>query len=114
MSGNWENFFYAAQALSLAGPIKIRLINAYASHLAMLKPEDLPREVRDEFMELSASLSAVRPLRGETAVQATVRKMSDNEAATHAKCIVEVLGTLVRLQLHPRQPLLRAVNSGED
>jgi len=114
MSGNWENFFYAAQALSLAGPIKNRLINAYASHLAMLKIDELPREVRDAFAELESSLSTVRPLRGETAIQATVRKMSDNEAAAHAKCIVDLLGTLVRLQLQPRQPLLRAVNGSED
>ena|SRR5690349_9971 len=114
MSSTWEHFFYAAQALSLAGPIKNRLVTAYASHLAMLKPDELPREVRDEFVELGSSLSSVRPMRGETAVQASVRKMSDMEAAKHAKRIVDLLGTLVRLQLQPRQPMLRAVNGNDD
>jgi len=114
MSSNWENFLYAAQALSLAGPIKHRLINAYASHLAMLKPDELPREVRDDFAELESSLCAVRPMRGETALQATVRKMSDHEAARYAQRIVNLLGTLVRLQIQPRQPLLRAVNGSDD
>lgn len=114
MSSTWEHFFYAAQALSLAGPIKNRLVNAYASHLATLKPDELPREVRDEFVQLGSSLCCVRPMRGETAIQASVRKMSDNEAAVHAKHIVDLLGTLVRLQLQPRQPLLRAVNGNDD
>ena len=114
MSSNWEHFFYAAQALSLAGPIKNRLVTAYASHLAMIKPDELPREVRDEFVDLGSSLSSVRPMRGETAVQASVRKMSDHEAAKHAKRIVDLLGALVRLQLQPRQPMLRAVNGNDD
>lgn len=114
MNSAWENFFHAAQSLSEAGPIKRRLVNAYATHLASVPYDDVPREIRDEFQALSTSLSCVRPLRGETAVQASVRKMSDHEAAAHALRIVNLLGTIVRLQMQPRQPVLRAVNSGDD
>jgi len=114
MSSAWEKFFSAAQTLSAAGPIKRRLATAYGTHLASVQYDEIPREVRDEFLALGSSLSSVPPLRGETAVQASVRKMSDHEAAMHALRIVNLLGSMIRLQLHPRQPILRAVNSGDD
>jgi hypothetical protein len=114
MSSTWERFFNAAQTLSAAGPIKRRLVMAYGTHLASLPSDEIPREIRDEFAALGSSLSSVSPLRGETAVQASVRKMSDHEAALHALRIVNLMGSMVRLQLHPRQPILRAVNSGDD
>jgi hypothetical protein len=114
MSSAWEKFFNAAQTLSAAGPIKRRLAAAYGTHLASLPCDDVPREIREEFAALGSSLSAVAPLRGETAVQASVRKMSDHEAAVHALRIINLMGSMVRLQLHPRQPVLRAVNSGDD
>jgi hypothetical protein len=110
----WENFLNATQALSTSGPIKQRLAVAFATHLANLNCEEIPREYREEFMSLGSSLSAVRPLRGETAIQASIRKMSDYEAAGYALRIVNLMGSLVRLQLQPRQPVLRAVNSGEN
>jgi hypothetical protein len=81
MSSAWENFFAATAMLASAGPIKHRLLEAYRSHLADLDEDDLPKEIRDEFSSLSTSMSRVRPLRGETAVQATVRKMSDRKPA---------------------------------
>jgi hypothetical protein len=53
----------------------------------------------------------VPPLRGENAVQATVRKMSDLEAGGIAVRIVNMLGVVARQQISQR-PKLRAV--GED
>jgi hypothetical protein len=51
-------------------------------------------------------------MRGESAVQATVRKMSEFEASACAMRVVNLLGAMTRLQYQPRQPMLRAVNSG--
>ena len=59
-------------------------------------------------------MSCVRPLRGETAEQATVRKMSDIEAGRVAMRIVNMLGVITRTQSVQRAPKLRAVNSSED
>jgi hypothetical protein len=59
-------------------------------------------------------MSCVRPLRGETAEQATVRKMSDREAGNLAVRIVNMLGVIARVQTLQRPPKLRAVNSGDD
>lgn len=113
MSTSWENFFAATAMLASAGPIKHRLIEAYRTHLAGLQQDDLPKEIREEFCSLSNCMSCVRPLRGETAEQATVRKMSDIEAGRVAMRIVNMLGVLARTQSLQR-PKLRAVNSTED
>jgi hypothetical protein len=113
MSSAWESLLAATLVLASAGPMKQRLLEAYNAHLAQLSDEDLPRELRDDYGELARQMSYIRPLRGETAVQATVRKMSDAEAGTCAQRIVRMLATLARIQGQAR-PLLRAVNSSED
>jgi hypothetical protein len=114
MNNLWERFFSAAQTLSAAGPIKQRLVNAYGNHLANLQTDEVPREIREEFVNLGSNFASVTPLRGETAIQASVRKMSDHDAATLSLRIINLMGSMVRLQLQPRQPVLRAVNSGDD
>lgn len=114
MSNAWESFFAAAVVLASSGPIKHRLMEAYRTHLQGLDQEDLPKEIREEFSSVSSCMSCVRPLRGETAEQATVRKMSDNDAGQVAVRIVNMLGVIARTQMFQRPPKLRAVNSNED
>jgi hypothetical protein len=114
MNSAWEYFLNAAQLLSSSGPIKQRLATAYTKHLAAVSSDEIPREYREEFIAIGSSMSAVKPLRGETAVQASIRKMSDFEAAGHALRIINLMGALIRMQIQPRQPVLRAVNSGDD
>jgi hypothetical protein len=111
MSSAWEHFFAATSMLASSGPIKHRLAEAYRTHLETLDAEEVPKEIRDEFSSLSSCMSSVRPLRGENAVQATVRKMSDTEADGVAMRIVNMLGIIARNQSSAR-PKLRAV--GED
>jgi hypothetical protein len=114
MSNVFESFFAATALLVSAGPIKHRLLEAYRQHLAGVDQEQLPKEVREEFSSLTTGMSCVRPLRGETAVQATVRKMSDAEAGHKATQIVNMLQMIVRAQNQQRTPKLRAVNSNDD
>ena len=111
MSTAWEHFFAATSMLASNGPIKHRLAEAYRTHLANLDAEEIPKEIREEFCSLSNCMSSVSPLRGENAVQATVRKMSDMEAGGVAMRIVNMLGIIARNQSAAR-PKLRAV--GED
>ena len=111
MSSAWEHFFAATSMLASSGPIKHRLCEAYRVHLETLDAEEVPKEIRDEFSSLSHCMSSVRPLRGESAVQATVRKMSDTEAGGVAMRIVNMLGIIARNQSAAR-PKLRAV--GDD
>jgi len=96
----WDRFHGATLSLARSGTIKERLSNAYRQHLAELQEEDLPRELRDEFRELASALQAERPLlRGEDAVQATVRKMSSDEAERLAGALIELFCEL------PRSPI---------
>jgi hypothetical protein len=111
MSSAWEHFFAAAAILASAGSIKHRLTEAYRTQLAELDQDDLPKEIREEFSSLSTCMSCVRPMRGETAIQATVRKMSDQEAGNVALRIISMLGVIARQQSVQR-PKLRAV--GDD
>ena len=110
MSSAWEHFFAATAVLASSGPIKQRLIDAYRTHLASIDQDELPKEIRDEFCSVTDCMCRVRPLRGETAEQATVRKMSDMEAGRVAMRIVNMLGVIARLQNFQRPPKLRAVN----
>jgi hypothetical protein len=103
MSVAWESFHRATHELASSASIKQRLTVAFSNHLKDLEPESLPPELRPRFQELHARLSRVKPLRGETAVWATVRKMSNDEAETIARRIVELLGELAP----HREPLAR-------
>jgi hypothetical protein len=114
MSSTWESFFAATTMLASSGPIKHRLSEAFRTHLAGLDHDQLPSEIREEFSSLSTCMSRVRPsLRGESAVNATVRKMSDADAGRAAVRIVNMLGVIARvLYQQQRVPMLRAV--GDD
>ena len=98
----WERLHSATLELAGAAPIKQRLLCAYVRHLAFLKEDQLPREVRDDFGELARALHAVRPLPGEDAVRASIRKMSDGEATHHAVQIVNIFGSVARAQASSR------------
>lgn len=93
-----EKLHSAALELAGCGPIKQRLIGAYAHHLDDLHEDQIPHEIRDDFSELKRALSAVRPLPGEDAIRATVRKMSDGEAGQYASKIVNLFSAATRAQ----------------
>lgn len=104
MNAAWESLHLAAQELASCQPIKQRLISAFSKHLADLDPAGLPKELRGEFESISRQLTHVRPLRGETAVAATVRKMSVEEAGECAQHIVALLGNGNRISAAAGRP----------
>jgi len=102
MLSTWEKFHSATVELAGSGPIKQRLFGAYVNHLAALTDDQLPKEIRDDFSSFCRAMRAVRPLRGEDAVRATVRKMSDDDANRYAVQIVNMLGIVARAEMNPR------------
>jgi hypothetical protein len=56
----------------------------------------MPNELRDSFGSVMRSLCGVAPLRGEDAVAASVRKMSNQDADDCAAQIVEIFGLMCR------------------
>ena len=98
MSRVYDRFESATLLLARAGAIKERLSGAWRQCLANIEPEDLPRELRLHFLELSEAMQRERPLRGEDAVRATIRKMSNEEAECHAALIVRMFCRMTRQQ----------------
>ena len=96
MSTAWEQLEGAALSLARSGPIKERLADAYRNHLALVNAEDLPDALREEFRACHDALTHRRPLRGEDAVRATVRKMSNQQADEVACRVVRLFAALAR------------------
>jgi len=97
----WECFHFATLELVRSTPIKQRLICAYRRHLALLSEEQLPDEAHEAFNQVLRCLQGVRPLPGEDAVAASVRKMSNQEADECAALIVEIFGVMCRFNVAP-------------
>ncbi|MGA9026994.1 MAG: hypothetical protein WB440_13130 [Steroidobacteraceae bacterium] len=97
----WESLHFATLELVRSAPIKQRLISAYRRHLSLIPTDQLPGEIQESFRHLMSSLHGVQPQRGEDAVAASVRKMSNQEADECASLIVEIFGLMCRPQLVP-------------
>ena len=100
----WECLHSAILELVRSTPIKQRLISAYRRHLAPIPEDQLPVEVRESFSQVLRWLRGVQPLPGEDAVAASVRKMSNQEADECAALIVEIFGSMCRINAAPSRP----------
>lgn len=96
MSRVYDRLESATYQLARAGAIKDRLECAWRKSLAFVEAEDLPHDLRLAFLELSSQVQRERPLRGEDAVRATIRKMSNEEAERHASVIVRLFCRMTR------------------
>jgi hypothetical protein len=96
MSRVYDRLESATLLLARSGAIKERLEGAWRQCLAHIEPDDVPREARLQFIELAAQIQRERPLRGEDAVRATIRKMSNEEAERHAGVIVRMFCRITR------------------
>jgi hypothetical protein len=94
----WECFHLATLELVRSTPIKQRLICAYRRYLVALPADEVPNEVREPYSQVMRCLCGVAPLRGEDAVAASVRKMSNQEADECAAQIVEIFGLMCKSQ----------------
>lgn len=113
MSSAWECLHFATLELVRSTPIKQRLICAYRRHLGELPDDALPGDVREIFRQVMRSLRGVQPLRGEDAVSASVRKMSNQEADECAAMIVEMFGLMCRSNIVNRPTAVVQLHSVE-
>ena len=104
MTSAWECFHFATLELVRSTPIKQRLVSAYRRYLASLPEEQLPVDVREMFGQVMRCLRGVQPLKGEDAVAASVRKMSNQEADECAALIVEIFGMIGRDHVAAHRP----------
>ena len=99
MNTAWEQLEGAALSLARSGPIKERLTEAYRNHLALVNADELPAALREEFRACHDALTHERPLRGEDAVRATVRKMSNQQADDVACSVVRLFAAVARQEM---------------
>jgi len=113
MSTTWEQLEGAALTLARSGTIKDRLADAYRNHLSQVNADELPEELREEFRACHEALTHERPLRGEDAVRATVRKMSSQEADALACSVIRLFAAMVReMRREDAGPLAEHVLNG--
>lgn len=105
MDGAWHRFRAAALVMARSGTVKERLQTAYRLQLADLDSEQLPGEVRQGFEALRSALTREKPMRGEDAVAATIRKLSSREVDELAANLIEIFATYSRVQdVEPARP----------
>lgn len=96
------NFRDAVRVLSGSGPVKQRLIQAFTTHLDELHDDELPSDAKAAFTELRSRLYQAKPMNGETAIRASVRKMSPTEAAYCAEVVVQLFEQSLEQELNGR------------
>ena len=96
MNSTWEQLEAAAICLTRATSIKDRLTDAFRNHLTHVDLEELPPTLHAQFRACHDALIRERPLPGEDAVRATVRKISSHEADEIAANLVRLYGAFVR------------------
>jgi hypothetical protein len=106
MATTWQQLEAAALVLARSSSIKDRLAEAYRDHLSQVNAEEIPEALRAQFRACLEALTRERPQRGEDAVRATVRKMSNPEADEIACSLVRLYGALVRESLRPSESAL--------
>ena len=91
-----ERLEAAVKVLAGDGHIKQRLVRAFQDNLADIDDDELPIFLTEPFTELRMKLKSVKPLNGEGAVRASVRKMSGTEAGECGKLIVALYTQALR------------------
>jgi len=114
MMTSWERFRDAVVVLASGGPVKQRLTDAYQVHLRDLDPESLPRDLRGPYSTLVAALQSGQRIGTLDAISASVRKMSEADAARHAQSIVHMFAELHEPATANRPAALRAVPITDD
>jgi len=86
----------ALTVLAGHGHVKQRLMKAYEEHLVEIDDDELPIAMKQGFADLRGLMHQVTPLKGESPVCASVRKMSFEEASQCAAQVVKLYGEISR------------------
>jgi hypothetical protein len=92
MTNHVDRFYAALTVLAGHGHIKQRLMKAFEEYLGDLDEDELPITMKQSFVDLRHTMQRIAPLNGESAVCASVRKMSPQDASDCASQIVALFG----------------------
>lgn len=96
MQNHIDRFFAAVMVLAGNGHIKQRLRRAFEGNLADVSDDELPPGLRKDFADIRRQMHQAAPLTGESAICASVRKMSPVQASECAGSIVTMYDHLLR------------------
>lgn len=107
MTNPFDRLHAALTVLAGHGHVKQRLTRAYEDNLVDIDEDELPIAMKQPFADLRRLMHQVAPLKGESPICASVRKMSLEEASECAAQIVSLFGEVSRLrdQLETTLPL---------
>lgn len=98
MTNYLDRLHAALTVLAGNGHIKQRLIRAYEEQLVEIDEDELPVTLKQPFADLRRQMHRVAPLKGESPVCASVRKMSLDEAGECSAQMVALYGEISRLR----------------
>jgi hypothetical protein len=110
-----QKFKSAALILTRSGTVKERLYAAYRQQLCDIDCELLPSDIRDDFSNLLRAMTRERPLRGEDAAAATIRKLSNDQVETLAAMLIDLfsrmssIGMSDEVRVIPAQPAAQVI-----
>ena len=84
----WEKLYLAVGTLCGQGSQTARLADAVALYLIHIRPDDLPVDLRREFIQLMSELKAVRVHGEEANIQATINSL---DASVRERAIQKIL-----------------------
>ena len=89
----WEKLYLAVGTLCGPGSQRERLANAATLYLVHLRPDDLPSDLRREFIQLMSDLGAARA-RGEVAnLQATIKGLDASVLEQAIRRVVHIFSS---------------------
>ncbi len=97
-----QQFRKALFVLVGPGDIKERLERACLTSLLLLEEDDLPKSIRERFLDLGDALTHEDPKGGEGVLRATLDAMPDEEAERWAREIVELYEIMAKPPRFPK------------
>ena len=92
----WEHLYLAMETLCGRGSQDERLVDATTQGLMNVRPEDLPAELRGEFIKLMSDLTAVEAGGDEANVRATVETLDASDRDSAVRTILIMFSAVCR------------------
>jgi hypothetical protein len=95
MNAITNRFISALRLCNGPRAIKARLIAAWLEQMDDIDPDQLPVDIRQNFIELRKAMYSRQPLPLESAPEASIRKMSIREVNAHMDVILAMTSTIL-------------------
>ena len=92
----WEKLFLAVGTLCGPGSQSARLANATTLYLVHLRPDDLPSDLRREFIQLISDLKTAQSHGQEANIRATIGSLDDSVREQAIRRILHIFSSACR------------------